>query len=74
MSEGLRTPAEIRRSIEQTRGELVSSVDDLRGQIDRITDWRRQISDHRQAAVTSAAVAGFIVGGGLAIFRLRRRR
>lgn len=71
-----RTPEEIRRSIEQTRGELVRSVDQLRMGVSRLTDWRRQVSEHKAAVVVGAAVAGFVIGGGIAAFggALFRRR
>jgi hypothetical protein len=43
-----------------------------------LTDWRRQLAENRNAALVGAAVAGFVVGGGIAAtFSLlsgRRRR
>jgi hypothetical protein len=38
-----RSPAEIRSSIEANRTELALSVDRLRGEVARITDWRAQV-------------------------------
>jgi outer membrane murein-binding lipoprotein Lpp len=71
-----RSPEQIRTSIEQTRRELALSVNDLRSKVAEIADWRRQLADNRQAALTTAAVAGFVVGGGVAatVSLLRRRR
>ena len=70
-----RTPEEIRASIEDNRAQLALSVDRLRGEVERVTDWRGFVSRHRTQVLTGAAVAGFVLGGGLAAFgTLRRRR
>jgi len=69
-----RTPADIRSSIEQTRTELVTSVTNFRSEIERLTDWRLQLAEHKNKAITASVVAGFVVGGGLAMFSGRRRR
>ena len=61
-----RTPAEIRASIEQNRQELSVSLERLRGEVVRLTDWRTQLQRHQQQATVAAGVAGFVVGGGLA--------
>jgi Protein of unknown function (DUF3618) len=65
-----RSPQEIRGSIERTRGELAQSVEDLRTKMRVMTDWRRQIEEHRTAAIAAGAVAGFLIGRKL----LKRRR
>jgi hypothetical protein len=71
-------PEVIRASIEETRKELAFSVNDLRSKMAELTDWRRQLAENRNAALVGAAVAGFVVGGGIAAtFSLlsgRRRR
>jgi hypothetical protein len=67
-----RSPQEIQHSIEHTRRELASSVEELRFKVKVLTDWRRQINEHRAAALVGAAVVGFVVGGGLAALRRRR--
>ena len=36
-----RTPAEIRDSIESNRMELAVSVQQLRGEVERLTDWQQ---------------------------------
>ena len=71
-----RTPEEIRSSIEDTRKDLAFSVNDLRSKVAEITNWRRQLADNRTAALAGAAVAGFVIGGGVAatVSLLRRRR
>ena len=61
-----RAPEEIRRSIEATRQELVFSVNDLRSKVGQMTDWRRQLAENRKPALVGAAVAGFVIGGGIA--------
>jgi hypothetical protein len=61
-----RTPAEIRASIEQNRQELGASLDRLRGEVVRLTDWRSQLRRHQKEAMIAAGVAGFVLGGGLA--------
>ena len=57
-----RSPEEIRRSIIQTRQELAGSVDELRTRIGVLTDWRRQINEHRAAAIVVGVAVGFLVG------------
>ena len=77
-----RTPEEIRASIEQNRQELGQSLERLRGEVTRLTDWRGQLRAHQREAIVAAAVVGFVLGGGLAAFggmlgggrRQRRRR
>ncbi|HEX2084461.1 MAG TPA: DUF3618 domain-containing protein [Solirubrobacteraceae bacterium] len=62
-----RSPEEIRRDIEQHRRELGDAVNRLRGDIQRATDWRSQIVRHQQKVLIGAAVAGFVIGGGIAV-------
>jgi hypothetical protein len=61
-----RTSQEIRASIEQNRQELGTSLEKLRVEVVRITDWRAQLRRHRTQVLIGAGVAGFIVGGGVA--------
>ena len=65
-----RTSEQIRADIERQRGELSQSVELLRGRVAELTDWRRQVREHRREIVIGAAVVGFAVGLRLA---LRRR-
>jgi hypothetical protein len=60
------SPEMIRASIEETRRELAFSVNDLRSKVAELTDWRRQLSENRSSALVGAAVAGFVIGGGVA--------
>jgi hypothetical protein len=61
-----RHPQEIRAEIEATREELTYSVNDLQGKINQLTDWRTQLRRNREVAIVGAAVAGFVIGGGVA--------
>ena len=72
MPQPTRTPEEIRASIEQNRTELANSVDRLRGELTRMTDWRGHLARHRRGVLIGAAVAGFAIGGGLAALARRR--
>jgi hypothetical protein len=61
-----RSAEEIRQSIEANRAELGLAVERLRGEVTRATDWRGQLQRHRKEALIGAAVAGFVLGGGIA--------
>ena len=61
-----RTPEQIRQDIERHRAELGDAVTRLRAEVQRATDWRRQIVEHQQQVLIGAAVAGFVIGGGIA--------
>jgi hypothetical protein len=70
-----RSPAEIRQSLEATRTELGYSLNDLQGKVRELTNWRRQLAENKNTAIIGAAVAGFVIGGGVAAtFSLFRRR
>jgi hypothetical protein len=61
-----RSPEEIRQSIEANRADLGLAVERLRGEVTRATDWRGQFQRHRKEILIGAAVAGFVLGGGVA--------
>ena len=70
-----RSPEEIRRSLQATRTELTYSLNDLQGKVRELTNWRRQLAENQRSAIIGAAVAGFVIGGGVAAtFSLFRRR
>jgi hypothetical protein len=74
-----RTPEEIRASIEENRKELGTSIEKLRGEVVALTDWRTPLRRHQTQVMAGAAIAGFVLGGGLAAlnaltFGRRRRR
>lgn len=66
-----RSAAEIRRDIDVQRRQLGGSVEALRGRVTELTDWRRQVREHKQQLIVAAAAVGFVVGVRL---MLRRRR
>jgi hypothetical protein len=65
-----RSVAEIRSSIESNRMELGLAVENLRGEVAHLTDWRAHVERHRSELMAGAAVVGLLVGTRL----LRRRR
>ena len=71
-----RSPEEIRASIEANRMELARSITSLKAEVAEATNWRKQIQTHKKQVVIGAAVAGFVIGGGIAGFTglFRRRR
>jgi len=66
-----RSAAEIRRDIDLQRRQLGSTVEALRGRVTELTDWRRQVNDHKRELVIAAAAVGFAIGVRA---MLRRRR
>jgi hypothetical protein len=73
-----RSKEEIRAAIEANRVELGRAIAELKGEVTVATDWRRQIEEHKQQVLIAAAVAGFVIGGGIAALsglgRRKRRR
>ncbi|MBS1887023.1 MAG: DUF3618 domain-containing protein [Actinobacteria bacterium] len=67
-----RSAAEIRRDIDVQRVQLGSNVEALRGKVTEVTDWRRQLEEHKPQLVMAAAAVGFLVG--IRLMRGRRRR
>jgi 3-dehydroquinate dehydratase len=57
-----RTSEEIRADIERQRDELSHSVVALRSKVTELTDWRRQVREHRRELIIGAAAVGFVVG------------
>ena len=54
-----------RRSAPTSRrsaSKLAHSVEALRGKVTELTDWRRQVREHRRELIIGAAVVGFAVG------------
>ena len=76
MAAHARTPEQIRQSIEENRRQLGTSVERLHKEIAVLTDWRGQLVKHQKNAVIGAAIAGFVIGGGIAAFGglFRRKR
>ncbi|HVD40489.1 MAG TPA: DUF3618 domain-containing protein [Solirubrobacterales bacterium] len=67
-----RSPADIRRDIDLKRRQLGTSVEALRGRVNELTDWRRQVEDHKQQLIVGAAAVGFFIGAR-AMLRRRKR-
>jgi hypothetical protein len=78
MPQATRTSEEIRASIERNRHELGTSIEKLRVEVVRLTDWRAPLRSHQQQVMIGAGVAGFVLGGGIAALGAltvgRRRR
>jgi hypothetical protein len=69
-----RSPAEIRRDIDLRRRELGGSVEALRGRVNELTDWRRQVEEHKEQLIMGAAAVGFFIGARAMLRRRRRNR
>ena len=69
-----RSPSEIRRDIDHKRRELGTSVEALRGRVNELTDWRRQVEEHKQQLVMGAAAVGFFIGARAMLRRRKRNR
>jgi 3-dehydroquinate dehydratase len=71
-----RTPEQIRASIEENRRELGLAIERLQGEVAELTDWRKKIAQNQKQILIGAAVAGFVIGGGIAgltgLFRRKR--
>jgi hypothetical protein len=64
-----RSAAEIRDSIESNRAELALSLNNLHGEVARITDWRGQLERHQPEIAIGVAAVGVLLLG-----RRRRRK
>jgi hypothetical protein len=64
-----RSAAEIRDSIESNREQLAVSLNNLHGEVARITDWRGQLERHQREITIGVAVVGVLLLG-----RRRRRK
>ncbi len=69
-----RSAEEIRRDIVTQQQQLAGSMEALRGRVNELTDWRKQVNDHKEQLITGAAVAGFVIGGLVMFSRRRKRR
>jgi hypothetical protein len=69
-----RSPAEIRRDVDLKRRELGNSVEALRGRVNEITDWRRQVEEHKGQLIMGAAAVGFFIGARAMLRRRKRNR
>lgn len=67
-----RSADQIRRDIDLQRQQLGTNVEALRGKVTEVTDWRRQVEEHKQQLIIGAAAVGFLVG--IKLMRSRRRK
>jgi hypothetical protein len=64
-----RSPEEIRSSMEANRAQLAVSMENLHGELTKLTDWRGHVERHKRELLIGAAVVGLALG-----MRSRRRR
>ncbi len=64
---------QLRASIAQRQSDLAGSLTELRREVVSLADWRSQVNRHRPKVLAGAAVAGFVIGGGIAALIGRRR-
>ena len=70
-----RTPEQIRASIEENRRELGLAIERLQSEVHELTDWRKKVAQNQKQILIGAAIAGFVLGGGIAgVTGLFRRR
>ncbi len=70
-----RTPAEVRRDLAAERDELAGAVEDLRKEIDEVTDVAGKLRANLPVATAGALGAGFLLAGGIgATMRFLARR
>jgi Protein of unknown function (DUF3618) len=67
-----RSADQIRRDIDIQRQQLGTNVEALRGKVTEVTDWRRQVEEHKQQLIIGAAAVGFLIG--IKLMRSRRRK
>jgi hypothetical protein len=67
-----RSADQIRRDIDIQRLQLGTNVEALRGKVTEVTDWRRQVEEHKQQLIIGAAAVGFLIG--IKLMRGRRKK
>ncbi len=67
------TTDQLRASIAQRQSDLAGSLTELRREVVSLADWRSQVNRHRPKVLAGAAIAGFVIGGGIAALIGRRR-
>lgn len=60
------TVATARAEAEAARRRLEASVAALRAEVTQATDWRARIARDPRPVLIAAALAGFVIGGGIA--------
>jgi len=64
-SSSTRSPEEIKASIEKNRVELGKAIEQVTVEVSKLADWRAHLRKHQRELTIGAAVAGFVVGGGI---------
>lgn len=72
MSAGKRSSEEIRASMEANREGLSTALTSLKSEVTDLTDWRKQVRDHKQELIAGTAVLGVAIGVGIGLSRLFR--
>jgi hypothetical protein len=67
-----RSSEQIRRDIDVQRQQLGTSVNALRGRVTELTDWRRQVREHKRELIIGAAAVGFLIGARAMLGRRKR--
>ena len=67
-----RSAEQIRKDIDAQREQLGTNVEALSGKVTEVTDWRKQVEDHKQQLIIGAAAVGFLIG--IKLMRGRRRK
>ena len=67
-----RSAEQIRRDIDVQRQQLGTSVEALRGRVTELTDWRRQVREHKRELIIGAAAVGFLIGARVMLGRRNR--
>jgi hypothetical protein len=69
-----RTPDEIRASMETNREGLSTALTSLKHEVTELTDWRKQVREHKTELIAGTAVLGVAIGVGIALTGFFRRR
>ena len=55
--------------------ELGLAIERLQSEVTELTDWRKKVAQNQKQILIGAAIAGFVIGGGIAgVTGLFRRR
>ncbi len=68
-----RSAEQIRKDIDLQRQQLGTSVEALRVRVTELTDWKRQVEEHKREIMIGAAAVGFLVGARLMFGRRKKR-
>ncbi len=75
MTSNGRTPADVRRELDEERDQLAGAVEDLRREVHEVTDVKKRLRKNLPLATAVALGAGFLLAGGVgATFRRFTRR